>query len=555
MLLYELPEDVLLDILQHLHVCDIVALRQTCKRAESATRERVVWREALLRHSKQTRLPVPGYGERTDLPASELENLTIRALRLWFNWLSPNPTPASEIRIEPRRQSPHNRSARNLAVSFVPSLPDHILTLTLYDDVSRDRRYSFELWEVPGGDHAHYVQDLPMEALLSFAVNASPDETCTLTVTRRDASTQQCLTEVYCIDLSPAEGQSCFRLFNRFRGYRNTLGLYGPRLIVTDVDQHIRLIDVAAGKLETTLKVPELLNDPTLRPPERQCMDAVSWNGFVLSFCKQYIFLYRLAPASTTGAVFSDYGDEAHGDAKVDAIATYKWRWRIDSLVARPRLDPSPFTRKSAQRRPPLIDILIRFDTWFPWPINVLHHFALAPNPAYNPDFTSPADPADPTTVPYLLSATAGPFMVDTIPSPLRIFTPSDMVLGAHGTALWIDASTDAAMPSQAGDHGQRIAGKVLTHAPLPRERLLPGEDPQDDSVSPRFVESAPRGARESAGVRIAEDPVLGRSSVSVFQLQGGEERWNRVAVSEVEGRIAVGHIDGTVTVYTYMPN
>ncbi|OJT03292.1 hypothetical protein TRAPUB_6070 [Trametes pubescens] len=283
---------------------------------------------------------------------------------------------------------------------------------------------------------------------------------------------------------------------------------------------------------------------------ERQCMDAVIVNDFLLSFCKQYIYLYRLPPPRP-----HDTSNDPQDTPQLDAIASYKWRWRIDTLVAQPRLSPSSLAHRTGT---PLIDILIRFDTWFPWPVNILHHFVLAPNPAYHPA-------ADPTALPYLLGAQDGPFMVHALPSPLRIFTPSDVALGAHGTALWIDAATDGGAAAQAGDHGQRVAGKVLTRAPLPglRARVRPG----DDAVSPGLaaevegegeeIQETGIGAGAGAdGVREAPGPTMrGGTAVSVFQAHEGEARWNRVAVDEEGGRVAVGHVDGTVTVMSYVPS
>ncbi|KAJ3003939.1 hypothetical protein NUW54_g5050 [Trametes sanguinea] len=135
----------------------------------------------------------------------------------------------------------------------------------------------------------------------------------------------------------------------------------------------------------------------------------------------------------------------------------------------------------------------------------------------------------------------------------VRIFTPSDVVLGQYGTALWIDASTDINTPSQAGDRGQRIAGKLLTQTPLPKVRLRPGESPQDDQVSPGPVDPATLAytGQPSGSVNPAEQG----PAVSVFHVQESDEKWNRVAVDEETGRIALGHTDGTVSVYSYVPS
>ncbi|KAI0675559.1 hypothetical protein C8Q78DRAFT_1005131 [Trametes maxima] len=549
MALHDLPEDILLDIFRHLNVCDIIHIRQTCKGLEAVTRERAVWHEALSRHAARSHLPIPGledYGT-SELSATQMERQTRRAMRFWRNWLSSRPEAYQHITIRPARPVARNRTPRNLGVMFLPDVPDHVLTLTLYDDTAQDRRFSFELWDIRpamSGAEATCVDTLQIEALLAYAINATYGCVANIAITRRDPATQQCVTEAYSIEAPRPSGTPHFRLLKGFPGYRNTIGLHGSRLVATDAEQDVRIINVEEGHLDYTLKAPLMLNDPTLR--------------FALL---QAVYIPLSHPPTSTPHPNQEPLDTMQDARNVDAIATYKWRWRIDSLIAKPRRAPPPLNprrdRTPATFTPPLIDILIRFDTWFPWPVNILHHFALAPNPAYTPSAFAPSDPS---TFPYLLSDTDGPFMVHSIPSPLRIFTPSDMVLGAYGTAIWLDAAADATTPAQAGDRGQRVAGRVLTRTPvpLPPSRTRPGEGPQDDHVSPGLGDPAALNAgaqAETTELAAGAIPAgRGGTLVSVFDVQEAEEKWNRVAVDEESGRVAVGHVDGTVSVYTYVP-
>ncbi|KAI0630815.1 hypothetical protein C8Q77DRAFT_1232241 [Trametes polyzona] len=564
-----LPEDVLLDIFQHLSVNDILSLRLTCRGLALATRQRTVWHDCLSRHARKSGLPIPNSDEsaRCALSSSELEALTLRSIRFWSNWQCPRPLSHRHVAIQPRlKGSPPNNVARNLAVVFFPGYPAHILTLTLYDHVTqhRERRYNFELWDISDLDRVTCIDELPIEALLGYAVNTVRGSVSTMIITRRDPTSHQCLTEAYRLVI-PRMDASCFHRIHEFPGYRNTLRLHGTRLIATDAEQDVRLIDVTTGRLEYTLKPPVMLNDPTLRFAERQCMDAVVVGDYVLTFCKQYIFLYRLP--STSVPSNAHIAEESLEAPRLEAIATYKWRWRIDALIAQPRLG-SPGASGASTSRPPLIDLLIRFDTWFPWPVNILHHFVLAPNPSYDPSAAN--TPSHPAALPYALSTPEGaPFMVHSIPSPLRIFTPSDVALGVHGTAVWIDAAADGTGPAaaQAGDRGQRVAGKVLTRAPLPlpRMRVRPGEGAHDDAVSPGLVEppvlamgagAGTEGDGEAEETEASAERRLGvsGSEVSVFHVQADMEKWSRIAVDEESGRIAVGQVDGTVSVDWYVP-
>ena len=107
----------------------------------------------------------------------------------------------------------------------------------------------------------------------------------------------------------------------------------------------------------------------------------------MLTFHKQWIFLYYLhaPPPSLTG--FS-----SDSTPTLQPIAQYKWRWRIDSISVAPRRSTShpSFTMSSRDGGAlPTIDLLIRFDTYYPWPVNILHHFVLPPNPEYIPDGAS----------------------------------------------------------------------------------------------------------------------------------------------------------------------
>lgn len=299
-------------------------------------------------------------------------------------------------------------------------------------------------------------------------------------------------------------------------------------------------------------------------------MGVVLFRRHVLTFCKQWIHLYALpAPPDSTAMVLAD----PPPPVECDPLASHKWQWRIDSLVVAPRMLPAASaqmcttgcedhvvgTGVEVEAFPP-VDVLIRFDTWFPWPVNILHHYVLAPNPAFSPspfpssaslsDETSSASPdSDPASsspsrsTPYL-HAGGAPAMAHSIPSPIRLFTPSDMVLGRRGTALWLDAQAYESGPAQAGDHGQRIAGRILAAPPFP---LPPsareggrnreggsGEGQGGDRVSPGWFGEG-------------EGPM-------VFHMQEEDDGWNRLALDEEEGRIAVGTVYGRVHLFEYAP-
>jgi hypothetical protein len=151
-------------------------------------------------------------------------------------------------------------------------------------------------------------------------------------------------------------------------------------------------------------------------------------------------------------------------------------------------------------------------DTTQHQPINLLHQYVLQPNQSYKPLSEVDAD-----NLPYHDM----PVLQRTIGSPIRLFATYPMVLGTHGMAVWLDSHTEDYFGR--GDRGQRLAGCLL-----PAEIGNTTEDLAQDSQS-------------SSAVR-----------PSVFEISE-DDQWVRVALSEEEGRIAVGTYDGLISVLEYV--
>ncbi|KAI0694575.1 hypothetical protein C8T65DRAFT_666621 [Cerioporus squamosus] len=560
MQIQELPADVLFHIFNELEVNHLLVLRQTCRAVEAATRDRSVWHRALSVRFLQRGIPVPGLhldqpDDVSKLNTTELERIVVRAHRFWKNWTSAQPTSFTQVHLGQTRRLYQNAGSRNLSVEFLRGWGGrYLMTLTLFDSSTdhEHRRYSFECWDL-GLEQPKLVAELLVAGLLGYAMNDVAQSTHVLAITRREGRTDGLITTTYTIDCTTPGTDPWFRRTNEFDSFRTTLGLHGSHLIVTDMDQEVRIMDVDSGRVLCSLKVPLIHADPTLRLQEHHCLEYEFIDGFVLTFCKQWIFLYHLpAEVNTSGSLESGRKAEAGEPApRLEPIAKYKWRWHLDTISVNPRR--RPVWPSASATGPPNIDILMRFDTWYPWPVNLLHHFTLPANPLFS---HSTFDLNDPSTFPYLTSPTDIPFIVHQLASPVRLFTPSDMVLAPYGTALWLDASTDPTTLSQAGDHGQRIASKVLTLTPLPRidRALRAAQGPPDDRVSPG------PGEWEWANVVMQEsDSGVARAGeagreVSVLHVQETHELWSRLAVNEEEGQVAVGYVDGRVAIYSYAP-
>lgn len=173
-----------------------------------------------------------------------------------------------------------------------------------------------------------------------------------------------------------------------------------------------------------------------------------------------------------------------------------------------------------------MINILLRYDSWYPWPVNTLHHYTLRPNPEYT---------GSGNDLPYLYSVQSKPIMETTITSNMRLFTPSDMTIGEYGTALWIDAQSDPDSP-QAGDLGQRLAGQALSPNPSQEDRT--------DNLPGSLLLSSELEGKLDASNSYAAQPI--------FQIWDTYSEWAKVAVEEKEGRIALGSVEGRIHVMDY---
>ncbi|TFY50825.1 hypothetical protein EVJ58_g10872 [Rhodofomes roseus] len=103
--------------------------------------------------------------------------------------------------------------------------------------------------------------------------------------------------------------------------------------------------------------------------------------------------------------------------------------------------------------------------------------------------------------------------------------------------------------PAQAGDHGQRIAGKVLASAGAELDRDKPSSTGEVD-VAGQGGEEVGAGADSVSPGWYSEE----RVQTMVFHMQEEDDGWNKLAMDEDEGRIAVGTVSGQVHLFDYAP-
>ncbi|KDQ61905.1 hypothetical protein JAAARDRAFT_172343 [Jaapia argillacea MUCL 33604] len=616
-----LPIDILLHILSYLSVKDILRLRQTSTSFLSLTRLHPVWFDAFHTHVRDANIPVPGFSSSsrssdiTHLPQTSLELLTIRALRLRKNWLSPCPTPVRRSEISPipleyetieidGERGDRDR-LRNVVVRFLPGRGNrYLLTVTAHTNFIR-RRFTVQCWDLssPASQSVEKrkfkcVAVRRFTEVVSVAVNMDPSDAAVFCITCKveGADTTHVATFIHSLDLdSPTQHpEYAFKYMNHFPGCRRALVFKGNLLVGSTENESVRVWDVRKGEVIYELRDPNIhqqlvcLNAMFLPSPTSDCL---------LLFWNKSIELYKIPSSPPSHSESSGQPREhdlppfglppphlpPHVPHRVPhhslppiapyvppppqstvriptlhPIATYQWQWRIDSIsVSIPNHGQH---HGDSSRTPPLspIHLFMRFDSWYPWPVNLLHHFILPPNPAYTSSATASTSPGLMES-PYL---TSPPIAVKSISSTVRLFAPSDMVVGEWGTAVWLDTQTDGMGGD--GELGQRIAGRLLspqvTSEPEPIATNLDTSGVASNGLDAigAFVMDGivPPPVQEDRNIVVDADTDREASMVFGFRDQGAgedpEDEWAHLAVDEVNGRIVVGRDGGRIEVWEY---
>lgn len=96
------------------------------------------------------------------------------------------------------------------------------------------------------------------------------------------------------------------------------------------------------------------------------------------------------------------------------------------------------------------------------------------------------------------------------------------MVLGSCGSALWIDSHTEDYFGHS--DCGQRLAGRYSSG-------LMSGDDEDEEAT--------------------LSDQLASTAATSIYRFQEANS-WVRLTLDECEGRVAIGHVDGEISILGY---
>ncbi|GLB41614.1 hypothetical protein LshimejAT787_1002140 [Lyophyllum shimeji] len=474
-----LPVDIFLSIFRYTSIPDVLNIRQTCRSLHSITYLRCVWRVLLTTLVKRQNMPIPGLLGRSlnALSATELEQLARKSLHLRLKWTSRSPLPSNKLVIKcgalPGCMAPK--------FEFLPGRGQRYL-LSLSKTHSSRPTFILQCWDMKASP-LKCTAERTVHRCGWFAMNQIQGGPVLLAV-------QSPETELLGIDFAAADPASGFVTISRFPDRTQRLiAVHGAWVASRDeLDRlyvwNTEIPDPGAQLELRSYDMPEKTSEVLFQS------DVV----VVIQVTRLEIFAIQ-CPGT--------------GKSVIYPVAQHSWQWGLDSVSMAPHTSSVPNQTKYAP-----INILLRFGSRLPWPVNLIHDFVLRPNPSFDQ-----LQPVTSSNVPY----DPVPVLRRQIGSPVRLFSNYHMAVGSRGTAVWIDNHTEDYFGC--GDCGQRLAGS------------LPGVTTAVDWEGDEWHE-------DSTKVESSMD-------ASVFSYCENDQ-WTRLAVDEEEGRIAVGYLDGNIVVHEY---
>ncbi|KAF7371003.1 F-box domain-containing protein [Mycena sanguinolenta] len=474
-----LPTDIILVILKYIGVKDLMRLRQTCKDFLQITQLRTVWHELLQREVIERNIPIPRLGGRNlaALTVKELESCLADALRLRKNWISSSPVPAHSMTF----QAVQEPQSQVVSLAFLPTRNRRCLISLSLRVADGHRIFTLQCWVLTSLPTC--IARRTLSDFRGFRINTDP--TFTAAVALRSSTGL----EILAIDFSSSNPDSGFVTLQTLDNVDHSLQVFcGSMLLTKFGDARIGLRTVENPSFCMELQNPS-------HTEQNDFIDAIVTDKYAVIVRTATLDFYSLSSFRAGSAA-----------SVIEPITSHTWQWRIDSVSL--AYQPSWETRARAE---PPINILVRYASLFPWPVNALHHYVLPCDGTYDCRID-----IDTHNKPYL----AAPILIRTFASPIRLFARWDMVLGAYGTALWIDSHTEDYF-----DHaveGQRLAGTLFTTV------------------------------EDGAAVVPLDERGISATASMVYQVRE-DDGWVRIAIEEEEGEIAVGTSTAEITIFRYI--
>ncbi|KAK6978131.1 F-box domain-containing protein [Favolaschia claudopus] len=467
-----LPTDIFIIVVKYIGLKEVLTLRTTCKYFRQITQSKSVWHDLLKTEVVQKNIPIPRLGGRhlVSLTTEELEQCLSDALRLRRNWTSGSPVPLHRLSLRTADQL----HTQIVSLAFLPS-PDRrwLISLSLQSDDGQ-RIFTLQCWDIV---HSNCIAQRRLEDFRGFRINTISSPAAAIALRSSNGL------EILGIDFSAPDPGSGF-VTNHILDLDESLHIFSASTLLTkggDNRLFLRTIENPTSPVE--------LRNP-IHIEHKELIDAIITDSYVVVARTTELEFYPLVPfraGSLTNVI--------------EPLTSHTWQWRVDSVS----MAFQPSWEGSAS---PVINILVRYASLFPWPVNALHHYVLPCDGTYDPNRE-----IDALNKPYLPDAV----LIRTFASPIRLFARWDMVLGSYGTALWIDSHTEEYFDHAA--EGQRLAGTLFTTVD------------QDAAV--------------------AHDPNFTSASM-VYQVRE-DDGWIRIAIQEEEGRIALGTSTAEIVIFQYI--
>ncbi|KAJ6581019.1 hypothetical protein B0H19DRAFT_1113280 [Mycena capillaripes] len=473
-----LPTDIIIIIIKHLGVKDLMRLRQTCNYFLEVTQLRSVWQELLQTEVIRRNIPIPRRAGRdlATFTSKELESSFADTLRLRNNWISPSPVPVHRLTF----RTTDEPQSQVVSLAFLPARDRWLISLTL--TTNGRRLYTLQCWDLMGTSTCIARRSIRSD-FRGFRINTDPSHAAALALKTPNGI------EILGIDFSGSNPDAGFI----------------PLQVVDVVDESLH---VFSGSTLLTKFGDSRLYLRTIENPDFR-VELRNPNHVVKEYIDAMVAVkYAVVVRTNALEVYSLKSLHAGSGARViEPITSHTWQWRVDSVS----LAYQPSWEAAARAIEPPINLLVRYASLFPWPVNALHHYVLPCDEEYDQ-----REDIDANNKPYLPEA----ILIRTFASPIRLFARWDMVLGSHGTALWIDSHTEDYF-----DHaveGQRLAGTLFT-----------------------AVESG-------AEVVALNDQGTSTTAPMVYHVRE-DDGWVRIAIDEEEGKIAVGTSTAEITIFGYI--
>ncbi|KAF5316202.1 hypothetical protein D9619_006279 [Psilocybe cf. subviscida] len=507
----DLPTDIFKVIIGFLDLRDVYAIKLVCREFHDLTKTRALWSSLVRRYVLNQCLPIPGLrGKVLDqLSAPELEQCLCRALRLRRNWVSPLPAIVNRLTLPgiiPK--------TRIVSMHLIPN-HERALLLSLSMQTSPTRKFTLQCWD---------IEARPPVRLAAYECNRFRGSA----VNKESRNGERVIAvldphlHILSLDdkLTSEAQDGRFVTTAVFPDETNTIQLFsGSSLLCRGNNGTMHLLDIDSPNSRIHLQSPHQAS-PVL--------DVVITSEYILVLRSTHLEFYAITNHFPDNAPSVPTPNSPTAPT-LHPLFIYQWQWRIDNAGMTIRRSVPGSTLRTP------ISILLRYGSYFPWAINILHHYDLQPNHNYIPD-----SPTTQTNLPFEFP----PVLRETIGSPVRLHATSDMAIGSYGTAIWTDSHTEDFYGH--ADRGQRVAGRFSRRNLRPSGSVKVEREREGEGLGTGVPEEEDEEGED------VSDQVASAVATSVYVHQE-EDSWVRIALDETEGRIFLGRDDGCIEVLEYI--